>query len=206
MEGLDGSGKSTQLRLLTDALERFGFEVVHSREPGGCPISEKIREIILDRANEGMTAETEAYLYAASRAQHVHDVILPAIGAGKLLLSDRFIDSSIAYQGGGRMLGVEEVMDMNRYAINGLFPDLTVFLDLPHKTALSRRYGASEPDRIEIEGEPFHARVEAAYREMITRHPERFVAVDASRPADVIGDEVARNVISRLMQMEESNG
>ena len=206
MEGLDGSGKSTQLRLLTDALERYGFEVVHSREPGGCPISEKIREIILDRANEGMTAETEAYLYAASRAQHVHDVILPAIRSGKLLLSDRFIDSSIAYQGGGRKLGVEEVMDMNRYAINGLFPDLTVFLDLPHQTALSRRYGASEPDRIEIEGEPFHARVEAAYREMIGRHPERFVAVDASRPAEVIGDEVARNVISRLMKMEESNG
>ena len=203
MEGLDGSGKSTQLRLLTDALERFGFEVVHSREPGGCPISEKIREIILDRANTGMTAETEAYLYAASRAQHVHDVIRPAIESGKLLLSDRFIDSSVAYQGGGRNLGVEEVMQINRYAVGDTFPDLTVFLDLPHETALSRRYGASEPDRLEIEGEPFHARVEAAYREMIRLHPDRFIAVDASRAPEVIGSEIAQKVISRLMQMEE---
>ncbi len=206
MEGLDGSGKSTQLRLLTEALDRFGYEVVHSREPGGCPISEKIREIILDRANEGMTAETEALLYAASRAQHVHDVILPAVRGGKLLLCDRFIDSSIAYQGGGRELGVEEVMDINQYAIHGLFPDLTVFLDLPHTTALSRRYGASEPDRLEIEGEPFHARVEAAYREMIARHPDRFIAVDASRGAEEIGKDIAGKVLSRLMQMEENDG
>ena len=202
MEGLDGSGKSTQLTLLTKALEQFGYEVVHSREPGGCPISEKIREIILDRANEGMTAETEALLYAAARAQHVHDVIVPAIRAGKLLLSDRYIDSSVAYQGGGRSLGVNKVMEINQYAVNGIFPSVTVFLDLPHEKALARRYQASEPDRMEIEGDTFFGRVESAYREMLRRHTERFVTVDASGKPEEIGKETAEKVLSRLDAME----
>ena len=164
------------------------------------------RDIILDRANEGMTAETEAYLYAASRAQHMHDVILPAVRQGKLLLSDRFIDSSIAYQGGGRELGVEKVLEINAYATRGLFPDLTVFLDLPHETALSRRYHTSEPDRMEIEEEPFHARVEAAYHAMMDRNPDRFVSVDASRDPIDIGKEIAIRVIAGLMQLEETDG
>ena len=204
MEGLDGAGKSTQIRLLTDALDRYGYSVVHSREPGGCMISEKIREIILDRANEGMTAETEALLYAASRAQHVHDVIVPHLQAGRLLLSDRYIDSSVAYQGGGRELGVSTVMAINDHAIHGLYPDVTVFLDLPHKTALERVYRAGEPDRMEIEGDSFHARVEAAYREMIRLHPERFVVVDATKTPEDMGELIAAGVLGKLDAMERA--
>ena len=205
MEGLDGSGKSTQMDRLEDLLNRFGFDVVRTREPGGCPISEKIRTIILDRENAEMTAEAEALLYAASRAQHVRQVILPTVGAGKCLLSDRFLDSSVAYQGGGRNLGVDEVMEINRYAVGRVTPDLTVFLDLPHETALKRRYGASTPDRMEMEGESFHARVEAAYREMIRRTPERFVCVDASRGVDAVAEEVRNGVIPRLLELEADN-
>ena len=202
MEGLDGSGKSTQLALLTGALEQYGYEVVHSREPGGCMISEKIREIILDRANQGMTPETEALLYAASRAQHVHDTIRPAVESGRLLLSDRYIDSSVAYQGGGRKLGVDEVMEINRYAVDGLYPDITVFLDLPHDKALARRYQASVPDRMEMEDNAFHSRVEEAYRKMLEMHMERFVTVDASGKPEEIGKEIAQKVLEKLDRME----
>ncbi len=202
MEGLDGSGKSTQLSYLTQTLERYGYEVVHTREPGGCPISEKIREIILDRDNQGMTEETEALLYAASRAQHVHDVIRPVLETGKLLLSDRYIDSSVAYQGGGRELGVKTVMEINQYAIHGLYPDITVFLDLPHEVAIARRYHDSVPDRMEMESSAFHARVEAAYREMIRLHPERFVCVDASEPKETVGEKMAEHVLKKLFALE----
>ena len=205
MEGLDGSGKSTQMDRLEDLLDRFGYEVVRTREPGGCPISEKIRTIILDRENAEMTPETEAILYAASRAQHVRQVIRPAVEAGRCVLSDRFLDSSVAYQGGGRELGVDEVMEINRYAVGNVMPDLTVFLDMPHEAALKRRYGASVPDRLEMEGEAFHARVEAAYREMIRRTPDRFVCVDASAGKDEVAQSVRDGVIPRLMQLEADN-
>ena len=202
MEGLDGSGKGTQLERLAEALDRFGFEVVRSREPGGGPISERIRELILSRENTGMTAECEALLYAASRAQHVRDTIRPVIESGKLLLCDRFVDSSIAYQGGGRGLGVQEVMDINRPAVDGLMPLVTVYLDIGHLEALGRRYQASEPDRLEMEPEAFHARVEAAYKELIARDPERFAVVDARGVREAIAAEVAEKVLKRLMEAE----
>ena len=202
MEGLDGSGKSTQLRALVETLHRFGYEVVETREPGGCRISEKIRELLLSRENVGMTEDTEALLYAASRAQHVHDTILPVVESGRICLSDRFLDSSVAYQGGGRELGVQEVMDINAHAVHGLRPDITVFLELPHDVALRRRYGASEPDRMEMEGDAFHARVEQAYREMLRREPERFVVVDASESAETISQKIADRVLTRLMERE----
>lgn len=191
MEGLDGSGKGTQLERLTDALDRFGFEVVRSREPGGCPISEKIRDVLLDRANEGMSGVCEALLYAASRAQHVHQVIRPAVEAGKVMLCDRFVDSSVAYQGGGRGLGVERILNINAPAVEGCMPLCTVYLDLDHTTSLSRRLNASEPDRLEAESSDFFARIEAAYRELIARDPGRFVVVDASGSRDEIARTVA---------------
>ena len=149
-----------------------------------------------------MTEETEALLYAASRAQHVHDTILPVVESGRICLSDRFLDSSVAYQGGGRELGVQEVMDINAHAVHGLRPDITVFLELPHDVALRRRYGASEPDRMEMEGDAFHARVEQAYREMLRREPERFVVVDASESAETISQKIADRVLTRLMERE----
>lgn len=203
IEGLDGSGKTTQIRLLTDAMERYGFEVQHSREPGGCRVSEAIRQVLLDKENVGMTGITEALLYAASRAQHVQEVIRPAVKAGKVLLCDRFADSSVAYQGGGRQLGVQRILDINAPAIDGTWPMTTVYLDLKHEESLRRRAAATELDRIEMEGDSFHARTEAAYHELIARDPKRFVVVDAGRKPEEIGKEVAEKVLARLMEAEQ---
>ena len=203
MEGLDGSGKGTQLDRLADTLDRFGFEVVRTREPGGTPIGEKIREILLDRENAGMADVTEALLYAASRAQHVREKILPAVAEGKTVLCDRFLDSSVAYQGGGRRLGIDEVLRINAPAVEGAMPDLTVFLDLDHRESLRRRCSASEPDRLEMEAESFHARVEDGYHELVARDPERFVVVDAGKTRDEIAAEIAEKVLAGLMKKEE---
>ena len=202
IEGLDGSGKGTQIRLLTDAIDRFGFELVLSREPGGCPISEKLRDIVLDKNNTEMDDVTEAILYAAARAQHVRQVIRPAVAAGKVLLCDRFVDSSVAYQGGGRQLGVQKVLDINAPAVDGTMPMATIYLDVDHETSLKRRAAATELDRMELAGDSFHARTEAGYRELIRRDPERFIVVDATRTPEEIGKEVAARVIARLMEAE----
>ena len=202
IEGLDGSGKGTQIRLLTDAIDRFGFELVLSREPGGCPISEKLREIILDKNNTEMDDITEAMLYAAARAQHVRQVIRPAVKAGKVMLSDRFVDSSVAYQGGGRQLGVQKILDINAPAVDGTLPMATIYLDVDHETSMKRRAAATELDRLELAGDSFHARTEAGYRELIRRDPERFIVVDATRTPEEIGKEVAQRVIARLMEAE----
>ena len=202
IEGLDGSGKGTQIRLLTDMIDRFGFELQLSREPGGCPISEKLRDIILDKNNEEMDDIAEALLYAAARAQHVREVIRPAVAAGKVLLCDRFVDSSVAYQGGGRQLGVQRVLDINAPAVDGTMPMATVYLDVDHETSMARRAAATELDRMELAGDSFHARTEAGYRELIARDPERFIVVDATRTPEEIGKEVAQRVLARLMEAE----
>ena len=202
IEGLDGSGKGTQIRLLTDTIDRFGFELALSREPGGCAISEKLRDIILDKNNEEMDDITEALLYAASRAQHVRQVIRPAIAAGKVLLCDRFVDSSVAYQGGGRQLGVQRVLDINAPAVDGTMPVATIYLDVDHETSMARRAAATELDRMELAGDSFHARTEAGYRELIARDPARFIVVDATRTPEEIGREVAERVLGRLMEAE----
>ena len=202
IEGLDGSGKGTQIRLLTDVIDRYGFELQLTREPGGCPISEKLRDIILDKNNTEMDDVTEALLYAASRAQHVRQVIRPAVAAGRVLLCDRFVDSSVAYQGGGRQLGVQKVLDINAPAVDGTMPLATVYLDVDHETSMARRAAATELDRMELAGDSFHARTEAGYRELITRDPERFIVVDATRTPEEIGRDVAQRVLKRLMEAE----
>ena len=203
MEGLDGSGKGTQMERLTAVLERYGFEVEHSREPGGTPIGEKIREILLSRENAEMTDVTEALLYAAARAQHVRERIRPAVEAGKVLLCDRFLDSSVAYQGGGRQLGVDRVLAINAPAVEETLPMLTVYLDLDHRTSLRRRSAASELDRLEAEREEFHARVEEGYHELIARNPERYVTVDARGDREEIAERIRTAVLARLMEAED---
>lgn len=200
LEGPDGSGKSTQLKLLRERLDRWGFEVVMSREPGGCPISEEIRTVTLDPKNREMEPVTEALLYAASRAQHVRQVIRPTLASGRLLLSDRFVDSSIAYQGGGRELGIELVRAINAPAVDGTLPDVTVYLEIDHRTALTRRLGASVPDRLELAGEAFHARVEDAYHALIAREPERFLVTDAARKPEDIAEDIWARLFARLTE------
>ncbi len=199
MEGPDGSGKGTQLEKLRDTLDRYGFEVLMTREPGGTPIGEKIRQILLDRENAGMTDETEALLYAASRAQLVREVIRPAVKNGKIVLCDRFVDSSAAYQGGGRQMGIERVLRINEPAVDGMLPDLTVYLDIDHRTAMARRCAATEPDRMEMEADSFHARVEDGYHQLIARDPDRFAVVNAAGDREEIAEEVARKVLSKLL-------
>ena len=198
MEGPDGCGKTTQANLLEKSLRQMGFELVRTREPGGCPISEKIRQIILDTENAEMCANCEALLYAASRAQHVHQVIRPAVEAGKVVLSDRFVDSSVAYQGGGREMGVEMIRQINEPAVDGMLPDATVYLAIDHTTAMNRRLSASRPDRLEMESSVFHGRVQAAYEELINRDRQRFIVVSGDQPVEEIARQVLRQVLKRL--------
>ena len=198
MEGPDGCGKTTQANLLEQSLRQLGFDLVRTREPGGCPISEKIRQIILDTENAEMCANCEALLYAASRAQHVHQVIRPAVEAGKVVLSDRFVDSSVAYQGGGREMGVEMIRQINEPAVDGMLPDATVYLAIDHDTAMKRRLSASRPDRLELESSAFHGRVQAAYEELINRDRQRFIVVSGDQPVEEIARQVLRQVLKRL--------
>ncbi len=198
MEGLDGCGKTTQADLLERSLRDYGYSVLRTREPGGCEISEDIREIILSTRHMEMCAECEALLYAAARAQHVRQVIRPAVEQGTLVLCDRFVDSSVAYQGGGRSLGVDEVSQINAPAVDGTLPDATVYLSVEHTRALARRRGASTPDRIEVESSAFHERVQKAYERLIREDRRRFVVVDGDRPAEDVARDVLRAVLKRL--------
>ena len=198
MVGGDGCGKTTQARLLRENLERCGYDVYATREPGGCAIAEKIRGILLDVENMEMAPVTEAILYAASRAQHVSQVIRPKVGEGKLVLCDRFVDSSVAYQGGGRQLGVEKILAINAPAVDGCMPDMTVYLSMDHKEALMRRLNASEPDRLEMESVAFHGRIQKAYEALIRREPERFLIVDAARSIEQVAADALQKVLERL--------
>lgn len=197
LEGSDGCGKSTQAALLRQFLEDAGYPVTYSREPGGCPISERIRDIILDVRSEGMSDECEALLYAASRAQHVHEVILPALRRGDVMLCDRFVDSSIAYQGVGRGLG-DWVWEINRRAAENNMPNLTLFFDLNPDEAIRRRLNAAAADRLESEGDRFMRVVYDAFISICEKHPDRIIRVDASGNIEQIRDRVRQIVVNRL--------
>ena len=188
--------------LLEDRLLRYGFDVRRTREPGGCAIAEKIRGLLLDTENAEMSDVTEAMLYAAARAQHVHQVIRPAVEAGQLVLCDRFVDSSVAYQGGGRELGVRKIQEINAPAVEGMMPDATVYLDIDHRTAFRRRSAATALDRLEMQEEAFHVRVEAAYRQMIREDAGRFLIVDAAETPQQVADAVWAKVYARLTEAE----
>jgi dTMP kinase len=178
-EGLDGCGKTTQAAMLAAALELEGRTVVRVREPGGTPIGERIRELLLD-GNSVIGGAAEALLYAAARAQLVDQVILPALARGEVVVADRFIDSSLAYQGVARGLGLEQVLRANELATGGLMPDITLLLELPTELAGARR--GDTPDRIESEGDGFHAAVALGFAAAAERFPERIHVVDASGP------------------------
>lgn len=190
-EGGDGCGKSTQFALAQDHFARRGWDVVASREPGGCPIAERIRELVLDVGAVGMTDACEALLYAAARAQHVREVIRPAVAAGKLMLCDRFLDSSIAFQAYGRELTEPAVRQINALAVDGLSPHRTLLYILDAKTARERVLKGGAPDRIEREGDAFVARVRRGYEALAAREPGRFVFIDAARGIQEIFPDTA---------------
>lgn len=166
-EGPDGSGKSTIIQKVYDYLIENNYDVIKTREPGGSPIAEKIRNLILDTENTVMGYRTEALLYAASRAQHVEETILPALNENKIVLCDRFLISSLAYQGVGRDLGIENVRKINEFAINGVFPDFVLFFDVDPITTLKRKSSLDTADRLEKEGNNFHERVYNGYKEIL---------------------------------------
>jgi dTMP kinase len=195
-EGGDGSGKSTQIRLLRDAIERAGHPVVVTREPGGTELGEQIRELLLaDR--DGMSDRAEALLYSAARAQHVDEVLVPALEAGSVVLCDRFVDSSIVYQGAARGLGEDEIAELNRWATGEVRPDLTVLLDVDAETGLQRAGGV--PDRIEAAGTDFHTTVNSAYHRLADAEPNRYLVLDGSRPVEELQVVVRDAVLPRLV-------
>ncbi len=185
-EGLDGSGKTTQLRRLADRLTADGCDVVTTREPGGTELGEAIRDLVLHGGNVAPWAE--AALYAASRAQHVEEVIRPSLERGAVVLCDRYIDSSVAYQGVARGLGLDRVLELNLAAVGGLLPDLTLLLEVDSTLAETRM--TEERDRLEREDGSFHARAADGYRELATRFPERVVVLDAALPPDELAERI----------------
>lgn len=195
LEGPDGSGKSTAAKKIVLQLQQLSTqEVVLTREPGGSAIAEQLRDIILDVHNSAMDARTEALLYAAQRRQHIVDVILPELQANKIVLSDRYIDSSVAYQGAGRQLGMQEIWQLNLFATQKLLPQLTLYFDIPPAVGLKRiqQKRAQAADRLEKEQLDFHQRVTAAYQQLITQDADRIVKIDAQQtPDQVVADCLA---------------
>lgn len=190
-EGPDGSGKTTISNNVYQQLKTEGFDVIYTREPGGIEIAEKIRDIILDPKNTAMDKKTEALLYAASRRQHLVEKILPALKENKIVICDRFVDSSLAYQGVGREIGVKEVLSINEFAIEGTYPDLTIFLDIDPLKGLSRIADRHYRDRLDREKEQFHLLVAKGYEQMKELFKDRYYIVDADRQvADIVHDAV----------------
>jgi dTMP kinase len=198
-EGPDGSGKTTQAQLLVEWLRGQGHDVLLTREPGGTRIGDQIRAVLHDTGNVAMDAPTEFLLYSASRAQHVSEVILPALASGKLVVSDRFADSSLAYQGYGRGLDLETLYAITALATHGLKPDLTLFFDIAPREGLKRRLLSGEEwNRLDAEEIAFHQRVRAGYWELIEAEPERWCVIAADRPMEVVQADVVATVSARL--------
>ncbi|RKW69822.1 dTMP kinase [Galactobacter caseinivorans] len=197
-EGGDGSGKSTQTSRLTSSLVSAGRRVVRTREPGGTPMAETLRGLVLDHGHGPVDARTEALLYSTARASHVAQVIRPALQRGDVVVCDRFVDSSLAYQGVGRGLGLEAVAELNRFASGGLVPDLTVLLDVSAEVGRSRRRnGPGQEDRLESEPDDFHESIRQAFLSLAAASPERYVVLDAGRPQEDLAQEILELVLRR---------
>lgn len=204
-EGPEGSGKSTQAERLVQTLRQHGHDVLLTREPGGTPLGEDLRDLLLNPERTSLTPLAELFLYLAARAQHVRQRIRPALEAGTVVVSDRFSDASVAYQGYGRQLGAGRVRRLNRLATDDLQPDLTVVLDVPLEEGLSRAREGSrknwetpEGDRLERESLAFHRRVREGYRRLAQEHADRCVLLDGTPSPDRVADRVRRHVQTRL--------
>ncbi|MCM2356530.1 MAG: dTMP kinase [Geobacteraceae bacterium] len=203
-EGIEGCGKTTQLRLLADNLRSGGLQVTVTREPGGCPIADRVREILLDAANSAMTPMTELLLYAAARSQHVAEVVAPALAAGEIVLCDRFTDATIAYQGYGRELDRGVIAELNRLATGGVRPDLTLLVDCPVEIGLGRAMarinnspGARE-ERFELESLQFHQRVRQGYLALAEQEPGRFIVINGAGSVEATAAAIVAAVLPRL--------
>jgi dTMP kinase len=199
-EGIEGCGKSTQARLLTEALRSRGSAVLLTREPGGPAISERIRALLLDPLHAEMLPRTELLLYMASRAQHTGEWLRPALERGEIVICDRWVDSSLAYQGGARGLGAGAVRQLARFATQNLVPDHTFLLDLPAEEGL-RRIAVKAPDRLESESLAFHRRVRRTFLQVAKREPGRFTVIDSRQPLEVVQTEILE-ITQRFLQKE----
>jgi dTMP kinase len=200
LEGVEGSGKSTLINFIRDSIESNGKKVVVTREPGGIDIAEQIRSVILDKKNIKMDGRTEALLYAAARRQHLVETVIPSLNEGNIVLCDRFIDSSLAYQGYARGLGINEVFSVNKFAIEDLMPDLTLYLDLDPQIGLNRiaKNKGREINRLDLEEINFHVKVREGYEEVMKMFPERMVRIDANQDIGKVMADINEVLISRL--------
>ena len=202
-EGPDGSGKSTVIKAVYEKLLKDNFDVLLTREPGGTPIAEKIRDIILDNSNTALDPRTEALLYAASRRQHLVEKIWPALKEGKIVLCDRFIDSSLAYQGGGRNLGVENVLNINLFATENTYPDISLFFDVSPEIGLSRVNSDKKrvADRLDNENENFHDKVYETFKKIVANNKNRFIVIDASKPLNEVIENTYQILKKKLNEL-----
>lgn len=200
VEGPDGSGKTTQLQLLVQSLTEQGYEVVVTREPGGTKVGNSIREVLLSSEHDEMTPRVEMMLYAASRAQNIDQVIRPALHRGAVVVCDRFVDASIAYQGYGLQYDLSQILSLNDWATAGIKPDLTFLFDLTPDQASHRMKDRGQLDRIESRDESFHQRVYEGFQLLLEQHPERMVRIDANASIETIQDEVLDITLERLKE------
>ncbi len=199
LEGGEGSGKTTIASLLKDKLEKEGYTITFTREPGGVDIAEQIRDVIVDVNNSKMDARCEALLYAASRRQHLVEKVIPTLEKGGIVICDRFIDSSLVYQGIGRGLGIENVYNMNQFATNGIMPDLTLFFDITPEKALARiSQGDREVNRLDLEKLSFHESVYEGYKKIQSLYPERIKSIDASLDIDSVLNQAYQLIKDKL--------
>ncbi len=200
LEGPEGSGKTTAVEAAVKALQEKGYEIVRTREPGGTPIAEQIRNIILDKANTSMDPRTEALLYAASRRQHLVEKVWPALKEGKIVICDRYLDSSLAYQGGARGLGVDEVLNVNLFATENTWPDLTLLFDIKPEVGLARiaSNASREVNRLDLEKLDFHNKVRDTFLALAKKYPDRYVIIDASQSRDEVAKSTLEAIMNRL--------
>ncbi|MBS4193448.1 dTMP kinase [Bacillus sp. FJAT-49705] len=204
VEGPEGAGKTTIIGMLGEDLQAEGYQVLLTREPGGIDIAEQIRNVILDKKNTKMDPRTEALLYAAARRQHLVEKVLPAIEKGYIVLCDRFIDSSLAYQGYARGLGIDDVLSINQFAIEGMMPILTFYFDIDPKIGLERinRHKEREVNRLDLEDLEFHHKVREGYYHLMKEHPERIYKIDASKPIGTVYKE-AKSLLKKMIDQED---
>lgn len=200
IEGPEGSGKSTAVNTAVNHLINLGYKIVRTREPGGTPISEKIRDVILNKENTMMDSRTEALLYAASRRQHLVEKVWPALKRGEIVICDRYLDSSLAYQGGARHLGVDEVLNVNLFATENTYPDLTLLFDIEPEIGLKRiaSNASREVNRLDLEKLEFHKTVRNTFLELAKRYPDRYIIIDASKSMEEVAKDTIDAILSRL--------